>query len=67
VCVCVCVCVCVYVYMCMCVFCLHVCLCTMCISVHYVCIDPSEAKGGCQIPLELELQVVVGHHVDAGS
>ena len=35
-------------------------------SVHIVSAVPTEARRGRQIPLELELQVVVSHHVGAG-
>jgi hypothetical protein len=55
------VCVCIYfmyVYVCVC---LSVCMCILLIH------DPIKAKGGCQSPPKLELQVAVSCHAGAGN
>lgn len=45
-------------------FCLYVCLCTACIpDVH----RGQKGQKRAPDPLELELQVVVSHHMDAGN
>lgn len=49
-----------YCFKCM-VFCLYGCCAT------HVCLEPSEAREECQIPLALELQIVVNHHLCAGN
>lgn len=48
------------IFMCMNV-CLHVCKCTPCRA------KPAEIRRECQILLELELQMVISCHVDAGN
>lgn len=39
--------------------CVGICVC--------LCLLPTKARRGCQIFLELELQMAVDHHVGAGS
>lgn len=43
---------------------LHVCTPAH-ISIQHVCTVPTEARKGCGIPLEVELQEVVSHNVGA--
>lgn len=45
----------------MCMFCLHVCLCSRCVP--GTCRDQKSVSD----PLELELRMVVSHHVDVGT
>jgi nuclear pore complex protein Nup62 len=78
----VCVVLCVYIYACMCCsVCIYLCmymLFCVYISMHacavlcvYICVCmclvPLEARRGPQIPPELELEMVVSHHVGAGN
>lgn len=45
----------------MCLGVLHACLCTMCLP------EAFGVRKGRLVPLRLELQMVVGHHLGAGN
>lgn len=47
--------------LCVWMFYLHACLCTICVP------GAMGARKGCQVPLELEVQVVVSNYVGVGS